>query len=367
MSLQIAILGTRGIPANYGGFETFAEELSTRLVERGHRVRVYGRTHYVPAGLEEYRGVELTRLPAVRSKYLETVSHSFLSGLDSLVRPGDVVLICNAANAFMSWIPRLRGRAVVLNVDGIERLRSKWSRIGKAYYRLGERLATRLPTRIVTDARTIQQYYLDEYGCSSVFIPYGASLLRESSTEIHQSLGIEPGRYLLYVSRLEPENNAHLVIEAYRRSRLELPLVLVGDAPYARRYIQRLRELARDTRVLLPGAIYGQGYRELISHCTCFLQGADVGGTHPALLEAMGVGALAIVNENPENLEVAGGCALFCNFRECDNLSQLMRLAVKSPEQGEPLRQKARERVRQHYSWDSVTDQYEALFNELVV
>jgi len=366
MSLRIAILGTRGIPANYGGFETFAEELSTRLVDRGHEVTVYGRCHYVPARLEEYRGVRLARLPAIRSKYLETVSHSLLSGLDNLVRPCDVVLVCNAANAFMTWIPRLRGRAVVLNVDGIERLRSKWGRVGKSYYRLGERLATWFPSRVVTDARTIQQYYLTEYRCPSTFIPYGAGLDRTSSTAVLDRLGLEPGRYLLYVSRLEPENNAHRVIEAYRRSGLELPLVIVGDAPYASRYKQELKELAQGSPVKMPGAIYGKGYRELISHCTCYLHATEVGGTHPALLEAMGVGAVAIVNENPENLEVAGECALFCNFGECDTLSQLMKRVVRSPGQVESYGRKARERIARDYSWDSVTDQYEALFNELV-
>ncbi len=366
MSLRIAILGTRGIPANYGGFETFAEELSVRLVDRGHRVTVYGRNHYVPEELDDYRGVRLTRLPAIRSKYLETVSHSFISGLDNLVRPCDVVLVCNAANAFMTWIPRLRGRAVVLNVDGIERLRSKWGRVGKAYYRLGERLATWFPSRVVTDARTIQQYYLTKYRCPSTFVPYGAGLDRSSSTVVLDRLGLVPRRYFLYVSRLEPENNAHLAIEAYRKSDLDLPLVVVGDAPYADRYIQKLRDLSRGSGVLMPGAIYGEGYRELISHCTCYLHATEVGGTHPALLEAMGVGAVAIVNENPENLEVAGGCALFCKFQECDTLSQLMKLVAASPEQVEPYGRKARERVAQYYSWDSVTDQYEALFNELV-
>ena len=160
-SLKIALLGTRGIPANYGGFETFAEELSVRLVDRGHSVTVYSRSHFVDPLLRSYRGVEIRTLPAVRTKYLETVTHTFVSVFDALLRGYDVVLVCNAANAFICWIPGLFGQKVVLNVDGVERLRSKWNYLGQAYYRFSEFLATIFPDEIISDARSIQKYYFN--------------------------------------------------------------------------------------------------------------------------------------------------------------------------------------------------------------
>jgi glycosyltransferase involved in cell wall biosynthesis len=366
MSLSIAVLGTRGIPANYGGFETFAEELSIRLVRRGHRVTVYGRSHYVASGPGEYRGVRLVRLPAFRSKYLETVSHTALSVLDALWRPFDVVLMCNAANAFACWVPRLRGQKVVLNVDGIERMRRKWSRLGKGYYRLSERLATLFPNRVVTDARTIQAYYLDHHGCRTTFIPYGAPTERTCSREVLDRLGVEPGEYLLYVSRLEPENNAHNVIGAFRRANPGLPLVLVGDAPYGRRYIEELRRLAEGSPVVMPGAIYGVGYRELLSHCRCYLHGTEVGGTHPALLEAMGAGCLVLAHDTPENREVLGNCGFLCRFTELETFSELLRDVVLRSEELTEYRAGARRRVRELYDWERVTDRYEALFHDLV-
>lgn len=365
-ALSIAVLGTRGIPANYGGFETFAEELSTRLVRRGHRVTVYGRSHYVAPSLREYQGVSIRVLPAIRQKYLETVSHTAFSVLSALGKGFDVVLICNAANAFISWVPRLGGSKVVLNVDGIERKRRKWNLAGKAFYLLGERLSTLLPQQVVTDAEAIQRYYLHKYGCRSRFIPYGASTEKSQGSEALQHLGVEAGRYLLYVSRLEPENNAHLVVEAYKRSGVPLPLLLVGDAPYSRRYIEDLKRAAEGADVLMPGAIFGEGYRQLISHCLCYFQASEVGGTHPALIEAMGVGALVVVNDTPENREVTGEAGLLLPFRDVERLARLMGEICGHPDKHEALRRQARCRVAQNYDWEKVVDQYEDLFLELV-
>jgi glycosyltransferase involved in cell wall biosynthesis len=365
--LDIALLGTRGIPANYGGFETFAEELSTRLVERGHQVTVYGRSHFVDSKLRSYRGVNIRVLPSVRTKYLETVTHTALSVLMALVRAYDIILICNAANAFVSWIPRLVGQKVILNVDGIERRRKKWNQLGKAYYRFSEFLSTLLPDRTVTDARSIQRYYLEEYGFHSLFIPYGAAADAVESCEALTSLGLQPRRYVLYVSRLEPENNAHLVIQAYQQSGVSCPLVVVGDAPYSPRYIQELHRLASEKNIVLPGAIYGQGYRELLSHCLCYIHATEVGGTHPALIEAMGAGCIVLVNETSENQEVVGEAGLLYPFNDLQSLGQFIRRICSRPEEYDPYRKRAQKRVREFYDWEEVVTEYEDLFHELTL
>ena len=364
--LNVALMGTRGIPANYGGFETFAEELSHRLVERGHRVTVYGRSHFVDSQLETYRGVQIRSLPCVRTKYLETVSHTCISTLLGLLQPYDVVLICNAANAALCWIPKLAGQKVVLNVDGIERLRKKWSPIGKTYYRFSEFLATVLPDRMVTDARSVQRYYLEEYGTRFPFIPYGASVEKSEESDELDKLGLTPRNYLLYVSRLEPENNAHLVIQSYAQSGVQYPLLVVGDAPYGKRYIKELKRLSQGSKVFLPGSIYGRGYRQLLSHALCYLHATEVGGTHPALIEAMGAGCLVLVNETAENLEVVGEAGLLCSFNDRQVLADLIAKVCARPHQYRDYQEKAQQRIREFYEWEAVVDQYEALFYELV-
>jgi glycosyltransferase involved in cell wall biosynthesis len=355
--VRIALLGTRGIPANYGGFETFAEELSTRLAARGHLVTVYCRERFdSPA----YRGVRLQYLPTIRHKYLDTLAHTFFSTLHLLTHRQDAALYCNGANAIFTLWPRLLGMPVTLNVDGIERKRKKWNRLAKAWYLLSEWLATFCPTTVVTDARTIESYYRQRYGKRSTFIPYGAEVGKVTTTAALESLGLEPGRYFLYVSRLEPENHPLAVREAFEKVDTAMKLALIGDAPYAHQYIERIRD-TRDTRIVMPGAIYGQGYRELDSHCFAYIHATEVGGTHPALIEAMGRGALAIYRNTPENAEVAGDAGIPFEPEELVEKIQLV-LRMSEPER-EALRMRAMERVRQRYSWDAVTDAYERLFH----
>ena len=357
--MRIAILGTRGIPAHYGGFETFAEELSARLVARGHPVRVYCRER--PAAVN-YRGVSLRYLPSIRHKYFDTLAATFLSTLHLLVARVDVALYCNGANALFTPLPRLFGMPVALNVDGLERKRKKWNRLAKGWYLLSEWLATFCPDAVVTDARSIQDYYRQRYGKATVFIPYGAELGKVAGMETLQRLGLEPGRYFLYVSRMEPENNPLAVRQAFEKVRTDFRLALIGDAPYAADYIRQVRDTS-DSRIVMPGAIYGEGYRELGSHCFAYIHATEVGGTHPALIEAMGRGALVLYLDTKENAEVASGAGI--PFE--DDLTAKIEMALEMSEaEREEYRSKAAQRVRERYSWDAVTDQYERLLEKLV-
>jgi glycosyltransferase involved in cell wall biosynthesis len=360
--MKLAILGTRGIPANYGGFETFAEELSTRLAARGHDVTVYGRSNNIRYAGKEYKSVKLVILPTIGTKHLDTVFHTFLSVFHAIPRRFDAVLICNAANAIFAAIPRMTGTPVALNVDGIERKRRKWGLAGRTYYRVSEYLATLIPNVIVTDAAVIREYYRQQYGVSSTMIAYGADCSATTTHEIQESLGVKPRDYVLYVSRLEPENNAHLVIDAYKGVRTEKPLLIVGDAPYAREYIAHLKS-TRDLRVRFPGALYGMAYRELQSHAYVYVHATEVGGTHPALIEAMGAGNCVLAYDTPENREVVSDCGLF--FTSPAELTGLLQKVVDDPQLVETFRGKARARAQAMYSWDAITDEYERLFRTL--
>jgi glycosyltransferase involved in cell wall biosynthesis len=364
VGVKIGILGTRGIPANYGGFETFAEECGAGLAARGHRVTVYGRSHYIPRGLRRHRGVDLVVLPTVPWKYTDTLVHTLLSVLHALFQRFDVILICNAANSIFAWMPRLIGTPVAVNVDGIERLRHKWSWPGKVYYRIAECFSLWFPSAIVTDARVIEAYYLEQHGARSVCIPYGACIDNPTGRSALDALALEPGGYFLYVSRLEPENNAHLVVKAYERVDSSRRLVIVGDAPYAAEYIRELKR-SQDPRVLFPGSIYGRGYRELQANAFCYIHATEVGGTHPALLEAMGAGNIVVANGTPENAEVLEGAGILYRKNDVEDLARILQEIVDDPGKYEPLRGIARARIQEHYSWDSVVDRYERLFSDL--
>ena len=363
--LKIAVMGTRGIPASYGGFETFAEELSTRLAARGHRLTVYGRSHYVGDAGEEYRGVKLAVLPSLRHKYLETVSHAFLSTLHGLFRGYDAVLMCNAANSIFCFIPRLSGARVLINVDGLEWQRKKWNFLGKTWYLLGERLAVLFSNQVVSDARVIQEYYLKRYRSESLYIPYGAPMEKEEGEETLERLGLKRDGYFLYVSRLEPENNAHVVIEAYSRVKTDLPLVVVGDAPYSREYIAGLKQSA-DPRVIFTGFIFGRGYRQLQSGCYAYIHATEVGGTHPALIEGMGMAEAVVVNDTPENREVAGRGALLYGRNDPGALAEVLESLLAEPEQRKTLREEALAVVGERYDWERITEAYEKAFHDMI-
>jgi glycosyltransferase involved in cell wall biosynthesis len=362
--LRVAILGTRGVPAMYGGFETLASELSERLAARGHTVDVYCRRGRVNPGVLP-EGVHQRFVPMLPTKYLETISHTTCSVIDAVGRRYDVILMVNAANAILAGVPRLFRTPVVLNVDGIERKRAKWGRAGRAWYFSGERLATILPNEIISDAAVIAAYYRSRYGARSTMIPYGSTILGRLPPPDLSAYGLEPGEYLLYVSRLEPENNAYMVIDAYRDVLGDVPLVVVGDAPYATAYKHKLTDLAaRDPRVKMLGAIYGDGYRDLQRAALAYVQATEVGGTHPALIEAMGAGNVVLAMSTPENREVTAGTALL--FEDRASLIEAMSKAV-GPDRAElkELAAAARERALKVYTWDAVTDAYEELLLRL--
>jgi glycosyltransferase involved in cell wall biosynthesis len=358
--VRIALLGTRGIPASYGGFETFAEEISTRLVERGHQVTVYCRERY-PHPV--YRGVRLRYLPTIRHKYFDTIAHTAISTLHLLTHRTHVALYCNGANAMFTLWPRIAGVPVALNVDGIERKREKWNALARAWYLASEWLSTFCPTAVITDAQAIQDYYRERYRKNSVFIPYGAAVGKVETADVLERLGLERSRYFLYVSRMEPENRALEVREAFEKVVTTLQLALIGDAPYSGDYIRRVRD-TQDPRVVIPGAIYGKGYHELQSHCLAYIHATEVGGTHPALIEAMGRGAVVLYRDTPENAEAAGDAGIAF---EPETLVAKMRLVLEMSErERDRMGRRAMERVRSRYSWDAVTDAYERLLGGLV-
>ena len=362
--MRIAILGTRGIPASYGGFETFAEHLSTRLVARGHEVTVYCRAHYVSPRQLEYHGVLLKVLPTVRHKYFDTVVHGFISALHAVSGRFDAALICNAANAPFAPILRFTGTPVAINVDGLEHKRKKWGRLGRRYYKLAEYLSTILPNVMVTDAQVIQDYYLARHNAPSTMIAYGSEVERRPDRITVRKWRVEPNRYVLYVSRLEPENNAHLVIEAFKKVRTAYRLLVVGDAPYAEDYINDLRTRARgDKRIIFTGFVFGQDYRALQQNAYCYVHATEVGGTHPALLEAMGYGNCVLTLATPENIEAVGDAGI--PYADEYDLTEKLQRVLRDGSLVQAYRNRAQLRVEKHYDWERVVDQYEDLFGQM--
>lgn len=372
--LRVALVGSRGIPGRYGGYETLYSELAPRLIARGFEVTVYCRIAPPRPGdriggrsgakspllRTSFRGARLVHLPTLRTKHLDTPVHTLLSCLHATGERYDAALVVNSANALFLPILQAAGIPTLLNVDGIEKRRAKWGAFGRAVFALSERLACVLPDCLVTDAEVIRAHYLERYGARSEIVTYGVDARPLWQSGVLRRLGVERRGYFLYVSRFEPENNPHRVIEAFARVGGEVPLLMVGGAPYANDFIASFRPAA-DPRVHFPGPIYGRGYRQLLSHALVYIHATEVGGTHPALVEAMGYGNCLVVNDTPENREVAGDTALYFRAEAPATLAALLERLRADPEEAVRRGRAAAARAAERYDWEAIADRYAGL------
>lgn len=370
--MKIALVGSRGIPASYSGFETFYEQLAVRLVQRGHEVTVYNRAHHVHYDGSHYKGVRIVRLPSIRSKHLDTLSHTALSLLHGLFQGYDIVYVCIVGNAPLCLLPKLTRTPVLINVDGDDADREKWQGFAKKYLRWSERVACRLADCVIADAQVIQQRYRDWYGKDTVFIPYGSNIWpRENerdNTALLQRFGLVSGRYVLFCSRLTPENRADIAIKAFLQASLppDMKLVVVGSAPYVDDYLASVQALCDGQRVVATGYLFGDDYRQISCHARLFVLPSGIDGTRPVLLDQMGFGNAVIVRNSAANREVIGNAGLsFDAANEIESLAQAMHTLDADEALLQRCRSAAVERVREAYSWEAVTDRYETLFHRL--
>jgi glycosyltransferase involved in cell wall biosynthesis len=362
--LSIAMLGTRGVPARYGGFETCIQEVGRRLVDRGHRVVVYCRASGTstddPPG-SVYLGMELVHRPALRRRSLETLSHTGLSVAHLLRHRTDVALVFNAANAPFLPFVRAARIPVATHVDGLEWKRAKWDGLGQHYYRAVERLSVRWSDSLIADAPGISAHYRRSFGADTVQIAYGAPIT-DGSTDRLQEVGLKADAYHLVVARFEPENHVELIVQGFARSSATLPLVVVGAAPYADAYTAAVRAAA-DGRVRFLGAVWDQDLLDqLYAGARTYLHGHSVGGTNPSLLRAMGAGASVAAYDVVFNRDVLQAAGVY--FSDADGVMNRVQEAEADVATCRARGESARMRA-QDYDWDEVADGYESLCRQL--
>ncbi|MDQ2739741.1 MAG: DUF1972 domain-containing protein [Actinomycetota bacterium] len=361
-SLSIALVGTRGVPARYGGFETAVQQVGQRLVEHGHRVVVYCRPTDDGSKPDSYLGMRLVHLPIVRKRPVETLVHTGLSVAHLVCHPTDVVIMFNAANA--PWLPMIRGRRlpVATHVDGLEWQRAKWGAAGRLYYQVAEKLAVRWSDALIADAQGIADYYQQTHRATTTLISYGAPILPRAVRRLGE-LGLSDKGFHLVVARFEPENHVAELVEGYVRSCAQLPLVVVGSAPYSDEYTRRIRDRA-DGRVRLLGGVWDQQLLDqLYVGALTYLHGHSVGGTNPSLLRAIGAGTAVTAWDVVFNREVLGDAGRYVATPEA------VAVEVEATEADlATTQQRATQSLRRasSYDWDDVANRYEALARRLV-
>ncbi|MGC8719457.1 MAG: glycosyltransferase [Thermodesulforhabdaceae bacterium] len=370
--MKIALLGSRGIPASYSGFETFYEQFATRLVKRGHEVTVYNRSHWVKYDGKTYNGVRIVSLPSIPTKHLDTISHTFISTIHALKERFDILYYCIVGNSPVALLAKQAGQRVILNVDGADAERDKWKGLAKDFIRFSERLAPMSAHVIIADSRAILKRYKEQLGARTVYIPYGANPwhrdLEKNNQDVLKRFGLSPDGYILFVSRMTPENKAHLLVEAFKKANTHLKLVLVGDAPYVDDYKKQLDRICEgDDRIIRTGYLWGKDYRQISCHARFFVLPSTIDGTRPVLLDQMAFGNCVVVANNPAQMEVVKDCGVyFEKERPVESLAEKIELLSRDDELVQYLRQKAFRRVTKRYSWDRITIQYEKLFEKIM-
>lgn len=364
--MKIAILGTRGIPANYSGFETCVEETAVRLAQRGHAVTVYSRASHVHLSDRQYRGVKIVVLPSVRSKHFDTPSHTTLSVLHLLshARP-DIIQLYGVGNSF--WLPllQLARRPIVIVVDGLDWKRAKWGRFASRFLKTSEKLAVHGANEYVVDSQIVADYYRRQFTKPPIYIPYGANIPEVATADdLVRGLGLTPDRYVLFVGRLVPEKGVHHLINAFESVETDMNLAIVGDNIHDRAYVRTLKS-THDSRIKFLGFQYGEAYRQLNSHAYIYVQPSELEGTSPALLGAMGFSNCVLVSDIPENRETIGEAGITFSQKDPQDLAQRLRELLQSPELVLKYKRCAHDRVAVFYNWATITDAYERLFQRL--
>ena len=358
--MRIALLGIRGIPARYGGFETNAEITAQALVERGHEVVVYCRGSQKD-NPRQWKGIKLTYLPSVETKNLSTISHTLFSVLHSIFRKFDVVHMYNVGNAFFIPMLRIFGKKVVMSVDGVEWRRKKYGVFSSAWMHLSERVAQIFANKIIVDSHKVGEYYKSQYNTETEYIPYGSKIYNGGpKTGILEEYGLEPQNYMLFVGRFMPEKGVDKLLESFRKVKTDMPLVVVGDNPYDKNYVKHLKEIAPEN-TLFTGSVYNAPVAELYVNSYLFVSPSELEGTSPALLEAMGAGTCVVVNGIPEQLETVGDSGVHYRVNDLDDLTRKMQHLVDNREYRDAMAKKAQERVGKNYRWETAVDHYEFL------
>ncbi len=351
-----------------GGIERYTRELAIRLAGRGHRVEVFAMPHYGPS-TRERQGVRIVRVPCLPGVATEKLSAAFSAAAVCALRGAkpDLVHFHSVAAGAFAWLPRLRGIPCVLQMHGVEWQRGRWNRFGRAVLRFLEQRAISQADALTGVSQALCDFYTRRYGTGFTCITGGVEPATPVPAQEILRLGLQPGRYILFVGRLVQEKGVHHLIRAFRQVNPDCHLVIAGEARGEAPYRRELETLAGpDPRIHWIGAVAGRLLEELFSHSRLFVQPSDMEGLCFTLLEAMSYGRLCLASDIPALREVLGDTGLFFMSGDAADLAARLREALGLPDAGRPLGQRAAQRVAAHYSWEPITDQWERFYEELV-
>lgn len=351
----------------YSGYETFVSEVAPRLSKLNVEVHVYCHKPLFKNRPKEVNGVKLHYIPCIKSKSLSQLSNSFLCTVHAVFSAYDAILYVNSANGLFGVITKMFRKKTAINVDGLEWLRPKWKGLGAKVFYLSSKMATRWMDRIVTDADAMRRVYLEEFAAESTVIAYGANIRYSKNPSLIDKWNLQKNDYYLIVGRLIPDNNALFILKEFVSSSSKKKLVIVGDVPYQDEYAANIKSI-RDERVLFTGYVTNPDeLAELYHNCFAYFHGHEYGGTNPTLLKALAYGCSIIAIDTVFSREVLmdGAYGLFFK-KETEALKNLICAIEIEPDRLSEFREKSRQRIAEHYTWDKIASQYLTLVHEMI-
>lgn len=362
--LRVAFIGGRGVVSKYSGIETYYEEVGKRLAQMGHEVTVYCRTYFTPR-LPAYHGMQLVRLPTVRSKHFETVIHTLLSTAHALTRRYDVVHYHALGPALFSFFPRLLRTRTAVTVQGLDWQRKKWGRLASAVLQLGERASVKLPNATMVVSQALQQRYRELHGIEAFYVPNGGLLREWREPRKILEWGIKPGNYVLFLGRFSPEKGCHLLVEAFEKLETDAQLVMAGASSYCDEYSRELRKHASE-RIRMLDWVSGETLDELLTNAMLFVLPSDLEGLSLALLDAMGAGLSVLASDVPENREVVNEAGFTFQRGSAADLADRLRFLIANPAVREAAGSAAKRRITEQYQWQKIAEDIEKAYFKMM-
>jgi len=365
--LRIAIIGSRGYPYVYSGYETFVKELSERLVKQNIDVTVYCHKNLFKESPPQVNGINLVYIKTIEKKSLSQFIHSFQSILNACFLNYDIILVVNSANGPFGLISKVFRKKTAINVDGLEWLRPKWKGLGAKYFYWASKLSTKFYNEIITDSFEMAKIYKKEFNADSTVIAYGANIRYSSKPELIKKWDLEKNDYYLIVGRLVPDNNADLIVNEFVKSDSKKKLVIIGDVPYQDEYAAKIKKV-EDDRILFTGYVNDQDeLAELYHNCFAYFHGHEFGGTNPTMLTAMAYGCAVIALDTPFTREMCDNEKHAIYFtKEMGYLKRIIEEVEKNDSIINSLKAISRNRIAENYTWEKITNQYISLFNKMM-
>ncbi len=359
--LKIAIIGSRGYPYIYSGYETLVKELSERLIIKGYSVRVYCHSSLFSKKPKFVNGIELVYTPSIETKFLSQIINSFFSFIHVCLSNIDVILVLNSANGPFGILTKIFRKKTCINVDGLEWLRPKWKGLGSLYFKAASKLSTIMFDQIITDSDHMRNIYLKKFNTDSTVIAYGSTMDKSNEDNFLKKFSLNKKQFYLIVGRLIPDNNSYLIIKGFINSGSKKKLVIVGDVPYTDSYSKSVK-LLQNEKIILTGYINSQAVlAQLYNNCLAYFHGHEFGGTNPTMINAIKLNCNIIALETFFSKEMLKNVPSYFFTKKVNSISEI----IKRFENEHSTKKELKYRLSNKYCWDKITNQYIHLFKKL--